>query len=180
MEFVISHPKKEGINILFRKYYDDNTAIEMACKKFGCEEVMKVVEGALISSYLGNTPINIAEVLITAAIDENMHLDCVYFLLRREPDVLQRLLSSALAAPSAVSAPAIFYIVDALLTASIDENFHLDCVYYLVRSQPDVLVKLLSHSSPSAAVASIRNSNNNNNNDNDKNTGTSSDLTKDI
>ncbi|OEU23302.1 hypothetical protein FRACYDRAFT_267497 [Fragilariopsis cylindrus CCMP1102] len=39
-------------------------------------------------------PYNIVDALVTAAIDENIHLDCVYFLIRREPDVLQKLLSS--------------------------------------------------------------------------------------
>ena len=39
-------------------------------------------------------PYNIADALITAAIDETIHLDCVYFLLRREPDILHKLLSS--------------------------------------------------------------------------------------
>jgi hypothetical protein len=34
------------------------------------------------------------DALITAAIDKNIHLDCVYFLLRREPDILQKLLLS--------------------------------------------------------------------------------------
>ena len=36
--------------------------------------------------------------LITAAIDEIVHLDCVYFLMRRNPDVLQQELLSPLAA----------------------------------------------------------------------------------
>jgi hypothetical protein len=35
-----------------------------------------------------NTSINTVEALVMAAIDENIHLDCVYFLLRRQPDVL--------------------------------------------------------------------------------------------
>ena len=43
-------------------------------------------------------PIHITEALVIAAIDENIHLDCAYFLLRREPDVLQKLLQSTPAA----------------------------------------------------------------------------------
>jgi len=39
-------------------------------------------------------PIHITEALVIAAIDENIHWDCAYFLLRREPDVLQKLLQS--------------------------------------------------------------------------------------
>jgi hypothetical protein len=41
-----------------------------------------------------DTPINTVEALVMSAIDETVRLDCVYFLLRREPDVLQKLLSS--------------------------------------------------------------------------------------
>ena len=33
--------------------------------------------------------------LISAAIDENISLDGVYFILQREPDVLQKLISSS-------------------------------------------------------------------------------------
>ena len=49
---------------------------------------MKVVEDILIR--YSDTPINITEALITAAIDEDIHLNCVYFLLRREPDIVMK------------------------------------------------------------------------------------------
>jgi hypothetical protein len=90
------YPKKRGINLLFRKSDQDDTPFKYACGKFGSEEVLKVVEDTLVrySSSSNNTPpLNIVEALITAVIDDNVHLDCVYFLLRREPDVLQKLLS---------------------------------------------------------------------------------------
>jgi hypothetical protein len=38
--------------------------------------------------------LSIAKALVISATDKNIHLDCVYFLLRREPDVLQKLLPS--------------------------------------------------------------------------------------
>jgi hypothetical protein len=38
-----------------------------------------------------------------AAIDEHIHLDCVYFLIRRQPDVLQNLLSSTPTPPAKVA-----------------------------------------------------------------------------
>jgi hypothetical protein len=60
-------------------------------------------------------------------------------------------------------------IADALLSAAIDEDIHLDCVYFLLRREPDVLMKLLSNSSP-LAIAAVSNSNSNNNNDNDNDT----------
>ncbi|OEU14483.1 hypothetical protein FRACYDRAFT_241028 [Fragilariopsis cylindrus CCMP1102] len=89
------YPKKKGISLLFFKksYTFSRTPFQLACKEFGYEEVMKVVEGILIS--YSDTPINITEALLTAAIDENIHLDCVYFLLRREPDVVMKLMSSS-------------------------------------------------------------------------------------
>ena len=40
--------------------------------------------------------------LMMAAVDEKIHLDCVYYLLRRQPDLLQKLLSSATAADMVV------------------------------------------------------------------------------
>jgi hypothetical protein len=52
---------------------------------------MEVVENALVRC--SDTPVNVAEALLPAAIDANIHLDCLYFLLRIEPDALQKLLS---------------------------------------------------------------------------------------
>ena len=54
---------------------------------------MKIV-GDTLTRYLDTTPINVEGALLSAAIDENIHLDSVYFLLRRQPDVLVKLLSS--------------------------------------------------------------------------------------
>jgi hypothetical protein len=63
---------------------------------------MKVIEDTLIRySFSVNTPINFAEALLIAAIDDNIHLDCVYLLLRRHPDLLVKLLSSS--TPAAAS-----------------------------------------------------------------------------
>jgi hypothetical protein len=90
------YPRKRGINLLFRKSDHDNTPFKYACGKFGSEEILKVVEDTLVrysSSSNNKPPLNITEALMTAVIDDNVHLDCAYFLLRREPDVLQKLLS---------------------------------------------------------------------------------------
>ena len=55
---------------------------------------MKVIESILAES--SDNPYNTtAHALISASIDEHIHLDGVYFLLRREPDVLPKLLSSS-------------------------------------------------------------------------------------
>ena len=85
------YPKKKGIHLIFRKTNRSFTPFQMACEKSGHEQVMKVIEDTLVR--YSDTPINISEALVMAAIDEDIHLDCVYFLLRREPDVLVELLS---------------------------------------------------------------------------------------
>ena len=95
------YPKKKGIHLIFRKTNRSFTPFQMACEKSGHEQVMKVIEDTLVR--YSDTPINISEALVMAAIDEDIHLDCVYFLLRREPDVLVELLSpSSIATVSAV------------------------------------------------------------------------------
>ena len=59
---------------------------------------MKVVEDTLICYYSSNNTslANISEALITAAINKNIHLDCVYVLIQRQPDILQKLLPSTM------------------------------------------------------------------------------------
>ena len=87
-------PNKKGISLLFQTSKRYNcTPFHFACRRFGYEEVMKIVEDTLIR--YSDTPINTTEALIMAVMNKNIHLDCVYFLLRRQPDILQKLLSSA-------------------------------------------------------------------------------------
>ena len=93
------YPKKKGISLLFMKNRNGETPIQIAFRKTKLrDEVMTVIEDTLTSysSFSDNndTSINTVEALVMAAIDENIHLDCVYFLLRRQPDVLVELLSS--------------------------------------------------------------------------------------
>ena len=69
---------------------------------------MKIVEETIIrySSFSDNnnntSSFNIMEVLITAAIDKIIGLDCVYLLLRRQPDLWVELLSSTTPVASAM------------------------------------------------------------------------------
>ncbi|OEU11617.1 hypothetical protein FRACYDRAFT_244735 [Fragilariopsis cylindrus CCMP1102] len=110
-------PKKKGINLLFHKGTGHNHwqyPFESACMGLGYEQVMKVVEDTLIR--YSDTPINVADALLSAAVDENVHLDCVYFLLRRQPDVLLKLLSSS------SSSPRISTLVDATAAGINDNN----------------------------------------------------------
>jgi hypothetical protein len=107
---LLYYPNKKGINLLFREDDCDNTVrtpFQVACVEHGQDEVMKVIEETISRCYSSSsssssdnsTPpptLNIVEALITAAIDENIHLDCINFLLRREPDILQKLLLQSL------------------------------------------------------------------------------------
>jgi hypothetical protein len=98
------YPNKKGIHLIFNKNNMGCIPFQYACEKFGYEQVMEVVEETLIrSSSSDDTPINITQALLSAAIDENVHLDCVYFLLRRQPDVLVKLLSSTPVAAAAAT-----------------------------------------------------------------------------
>jgi hypothetical protein len=80
---------------MFRKNPYGDTPFQLGCKTFAYEKVMKVVEDTLTRYSDAAPPLNIAEALLSAAIDENVNLDCVYFLLRRQLDVLVKLLSSS-------------------------------------------------------------------------------------
>ena len=53
------------------------------------KKVTRVVEQVLIDS--SDNPHNAVEASVAAAIDENVDLDCVFFLLRRNLDVVQKL-----------------------------------------------------------------------------------------
>jgi hypothetical protein len=89
-------PKKKGISLLFEKNDNGDTPFQMACKKFGSGVVMAGVEETLTryNSCSDNTsPLNIMEAFKAAVIDESVHIDCLYFLMQREPCVLQKLLS---------------------------------------------------------------------------------------
>ena len=90
------YPNKKGFCLLFTKnqnWNNEQTPFQQAVVHFGCEPVMKVVEDTLTRYAADGTPLHVADALITAAIDGNIHLDCVFTLLRRNPAVLLELLS---------------------------------------------------------------------------------------
>jgi hypothetical protein len=96
-------PEKKGICLLFQNNKNSTTPFQHACSIFGQDEVMTVVEDTLLDYQRSSSqddsnnaePYNVGDALIMAAIDESVHLDCVYFLLRRQPDVLVKLLSQS-------------------------------------------------------------------------------------
>lgn len=90
-------PRKEGIKLLFQTNCDGATPFETACLRHGRENVMEIVESVLTEQHSDSTPFNAAEVFLSAATDENTGLDGVFFVLRRQPDVLQKLLSPLVA-----------------------------------------------------------------------------------
>jgi hypothetical protein len=77
-------------------FYTDNsghTPFAMACEKFGNEEVTKVVEDTLSAKRNYTEDKKILECLISLAVDETVHLDGVFFILRRDPSIMARALS---------------------------------------------------------------------------------------
>lgn len=86
------YPKTLGIRLLFKIEHlcDSETSFSRACETHGRDKVMKIVENTMNNSDIS---INTVEALFLAAIDDNIYLDCVYLLLKRQPDVLARLLS---------------------------------------------------------------------------------------
>ena len=102
-------PKKNGIRFLFQKSkYSGTTPFKMACKQFGRDKVMKMIETTLIDCCPAgdNNAYDAPQALLSAAVDPIIHLDCVHFVLRREPDVLSKLLSSPEARSTAATAAA--------------------------------------------------------------------------
>jgi hypothetical protein len=79
--------------MLFQKNIEDETPFATACIKYGLKTVVKVIEKCL--SDCSDKPNIFSEAFLSAAINEGIHLDCVYFLLRRDPDMLQKLLSAS-------------------------------------------------------------------------------------
>ena len=64
------------------------TALQIACEKYNRDDVMNMVEEIITASNSSTTPIHRMDALLLAAIDDTIHLDGVYFLLRRQPDVV--------------------------------------------------------------------------------------------
>ena len=62
------------------------------------EEVMDVVNDVL-AWYHGTTPINTVQALFLSATNPLIHLDGVYFLLRRQPEVLLKMMSHSETVP---------------------------------------------------------------------------------
>ena len=88
---ILYYPIMKGIHFLFQKNNDGDTPLQLACQKYGRDRVMNGVDEVL-ARYVIDTPLNNIKALLVAAIDDNIHFDCVYFLIRREPDLVLRLL----------------------------------------------------------------------------------------
>ena len=85
-------PYQNGIVSLFRKNRSGRTPFQHVVGDGNVtiirrEEVVEIVED-IVSRYSETTPINTEHALILAATDNTIHLDCVFFLLKRQPDVL--------------------------------------------------------------------------------------------
>ena len=77
------YPHKKGISLLFKESNNNRTPFQYACMNNGRNEVMDAVEDTISRYYSEERPWDIVDALLTAAIDDQIHLDCVFFLLRR-------------------------------------------------------------------------------------------------
>ena len=90
MEGIRWFPRKRGIEFLFQKDDGGRTPFRRACEKHGRDEVIKVIEHCLVNC--PHDPYDTPQALLSAAVRNKIDLEGVYFLLRREPDVLAKLL----------------------------------------------------------------------------------------
>ena len=81
------YPHTIGITLLFQKDIYGATPFDNAVEAYGRNDVVKVVEKVL-TRYSATTPIHTRNALVRAARSDTIHLDCVYFLLQREPNLL--------------------------------------------------------------------------------------------
>lgn len=74
--------------LLFRRScnYMNVTPFKLACQVYGSLFLREVVEDILTDLNLSVD--TYARVLLSSAIDNDVHLDCVNFLERREPDII--------------------------------------------------------------------------------------------
>lgn len=102
-------PKKRGILLLFTEQkYGDKTPLDESFRKeqevyrLEPEEASKsrrenkreILSTVIVLSRNAAVPIDTEQVLLLVATDKLIHFDCVYFLLRREPDAIIKLLSA--------------------------------------------------------------------------------------
>ena len=84
------YPRWRGLHALFRIDDDGYTPCQLACHhnlKNERTTVIEIVEETLIR-YSTTTPINMHKALVVAVTDERIHVDCLYFLMRRNPNVM--------------------------------------------------------------------------------------------
>jgi len=68
---------------------DTRTPFQLACEKFGREAVIEVVAACIAAC----PTIRTESFLMAIAIDNAIHLDCLYLLLRKDPTAVSRLVS---------------------------------------------------------------------------------------
>ena len=96
--FIRYFPYKKGISMLFRTNpfgYEERSPFSIACGYSTTpsqqKDVMEVVD-AVLARYHSTTPINTIEALMLTATNPTIDLDGVYFLLRRQPEVLLKMM----------------------------------------------------------------------------------------
>jgi len=73
---------------LFHKNNNEETPYQMACVKFGNETVEGIVQKVVMDNRRNND-LETTRALIYAATHKDVHIDSVFYLLQREPSILQ-------------------------------------------------------------------------------------------
>jgi hypothetical protein len=84
------YPRKNGIRFLFKKDRHNKTAFQFACEIHGRHEVMRVIEETLTKYQ------SMLRMLYYFWLMKKIFIWMICFLIRREPDVIQKLLSRSI------------------------------------------------------------------------------------
>ena len=89
-------PRFRGVLSVFQIDNDNNTPFQLACINSTRDTVMDVIEQTLAHQYSSaNTtriPFDFGTAFMTAASDARIHVDCLYFLSKRQPNTMVNLL----------------------------------------------------------------------------------------
>lgn len=86
---------EEGIGLLFQKDKDGSTPFESACLRHGKETVSKILDIVLMEcTTQNNLHDRIVDVIVFLALKNDVSVDGIYIMLRREPEILKQLMLS--------------------------------------------------------------------------------------
>ena len=87
------YPTEMGF--LFHKNNASETPFQIACNRYTTKKVLEVVDDVVKGSRDIQDAYNPIRSLIYASINDGIHTEGVYMLIRKEPDLIHKLLSNA-------------------------------------------------------------------------------------